>query len=80
MSDETIDPKMYDEVDECLKISCHASTSAVRIYNLIREVGHGELTADNALHQMIEDYRNLKELSKKAIELADHLKKKGGAE
>lgn len=76
---ETINPKMYDEVDECLKISCITSTSAVRIYNMIREVGRGELTADNALHQMIEEYHNLKVVAKEASELAGYLRKKGGS-
>ena len=76
MSNETINPKMYDEVDECLKISCHASSSAVRIYDLIREVGRGELTADNALHQMIEVYHDLVGISQNASALADALEKK----
>ena len=67
-----------DVVDECLKISCHASTSAVRIYNLIRDVGRGELTADNALHQMIEEYHNLEGISIRASALADALEKKEG--
>ena len=76
---EPINPKMYDAVDECRKISCHASSSAVRIYDLIREVGHGELTADNALHQMIEEYHNLIEIAKEASALAGYLDKKGCA-
>ena len=70
--------KEIDVVDECLKISCHASTSAVRIYNLIRAVGRGELTADNALHQMVEEYHNLKVISDEASVLADALEKKEG--
>lgn len=78
ISNETINPEMYDEADECLKISSYASTSAVRIYNLIRKVGCGELTADHALHQMIEDYHNLKAIAKKAFALANYLEKKGG--
>lgn len=78
MSCEQINP-MYDEVDKCLKISCYTATSALSIYNLIRAVGRGELTADNALHQMIEEYHNLKEISKEASALADYLKKKEGA-
>jgi hypothetical protein len=71
--------KEIDVVDVCLRISCHASTSAVRIYNLIREVGRGGLTADNALHQRIEEYHNLKVISKESSELADYLDKKEGA-
>ena len=42
-----------DKVDECLNLSCKTSTVAVKIYNLIREVGHKKLSADNALHQLI---------------------------
>ena len=78
MSCEQINP-MYDEVDECLKISCQASSSAVMIYDLIREVGRGELTAHNALHQMIEGYHTLSEIAKEASALAEALKKKEGA-
>jgi len=66
-----------DIVDECLKLECEASCTAVRIYNIIREVGRGELTADNALHQLVEDYHNLKILSDKIGSIADYLKKGG---
>ena len=66
-----------DIVDECLKLKCEASCTAVRIYNIIRGVGHGKLTADNALHQLVEDYHNLKILSDKIGSIADYLKEKG---
>lgn len=56
--------------EECMKIVAVARTTAVRIYNLIREVGQGKLSADNALHQMIEDYKNLHDLGDKAQKLA----------
>lgn len=39
-----------DKVDEVLNLSCKVSSVAVKIYNLIRGVGYGEITADNALH------------------------------
>ena len=71
--------KEIDVVDACLKISCQASSSAVMIYDLIREVGRGELTAHNALHQMIEGYHTLSEIAKEASALAEALKKKEGA-
>lgn len=67
-----------DVVDNCLKIACHASASASNIYNLIRAVGREELSADNALHQMVEEYHNLRALSDKASALADALEKKEG--
>lgn len=66
-----------DIVNELYKYSGSVSCAAVRIYNFIREVGRGELTADNALHQLVEDYRNLRSLSNDIIELADELKKEG---
>lgn len=68
-----------DVVDECHKIHGEASCSAVRIYNRIRQVGRGELTANNALHLMIEEYHALKVISRKSFALADVLKKKEGA-
>ena len=62
-------------VDTLLKLSGHAHCSAVRIYDLIREVGRGELTADNALHQLVEDYKNLRDLGHDICEVADHIVK-----
>lgn len=64
-------------VNDLYKYACSVSCAAVRIYNFIREVGRGELTADNALHQLVEDYRNLRSLSNDIINLADELKKEG---
>ena len=52
-------------------------TLSTRIYNIIREVGRGELTADNALHQLVEDYHDLKILSDKICSIADYLQKEG---
>ena len=66
-----------DIVDECLKLGSQACCTAVRIYNIIREVGRGELTADNALHQLVEDYHDLQILSDKISSIADYLQKEG---
>ena len=66
-----------DPVDTCLRLAGRASCSAVRIYNLIREVGRGELSADNALHQLVEDYHDLRILSDDIGQLADGLEKEG---
>ena len=52
--------------------SC-ANTCATRIYDIIREVGNGYCTADNALHKLIEDYQNLKELAKELLYFAGEL-------
>lgn len=46
----------------------------IKIYNLIREVGHQKLSADNAPHQLIEKYDRLLNISCRLIELADSLK------
>ena len=50
-----------------------ASCIAVRLYNIIRDVGHGNLTADNALHQLVEDMKNASELSKSLLEMSESL-------
>lgn len=63
-----------DKVDECLDLSCETTAVAVKIYNLIREVGHQKLSADNALHQLIEEYDRLRNINCRLIELADSLK------
>ena len=52
------------------KCACVASCIAVRMYNIIRDVGHGELTADNALHQLVEDMKNVRDLSDMLLELS----------
>ena len=41
------------------------------------QVGRVELTADNALHQLVEDYHELSILSKNILKLADELNKEG---
>ena len=64
-------------VDTCLRLASRASCSAVRIYNLVRAVGRGELSADNALHQLVEDYHDLRILSDDIGQLADGLEKEG---
>ena len=66
-----------DIVNKLHKYACHTSCAAIRIYNIIREVGRGELTADNALHQLVEDYHELSILSKNILELTNELKKEG---
>lgn len=68
--------KIDDPVDECLKISGRVSCSAVRIYDLIREVGSGKLSADNALHQLVEDYHELHVASSMLRNLAHNLEGK----
>lgn len=62
-------------VDTCLRLAGRASCSAIRIYNMIRAVGRGELSADNALHQLVEDYDDLESLSDDIEQLADGLEK-----
>ena len=55
------------------KCACVASCIAVRLYNIIRDVGHGVLTADNALHQLVEDMNNARELSDSLLEMANSI-------
>lgn len=55
------------------KCACVASCIAVRMYNIIREVGNGELTADNALHQLIEDMKNARDLHDMLLELSESI-------
>ena len=50
-----------------------ASCIATRLYNIIRDVGHGNLTADNALHQLIEDMNNARELSESLLEMSNSI-------
>lgn len=59
-----------EELNKCAGV---ASCIAVRIYNIIRDVGHGNLTADNALHQLIEDMKNARELSDSLLEMANSI-------
>ena len=55
------------------KCACVASCIAVRLYNIIRDVGHGVLTADNALHQLVEDMNNARELIDSLLEMANSI-------
>ena len=50
-----------------------ASCIATRLYNIIRDVGHGNLTADNALHQLVEDTKNARELSDSLLEMSESI-------
>lgn len=56
--------------EELNKCACAASCIAVRMYNIIREVGQGKLTADNALHQLVEDMKNAKDLHDRLLGLS----------
>lgn len=60
--------------DTCLKMRSRVNTTRVRIYNLIRSVGRGELTADNALHQLMEDYHELGVTEDALCDLADKIR------
>lgn len=69
---------MSDKIDvrtECFDLSCMTSSVAVKIYNLIRDVGYGKLTADNALHQMIEVHNNINTVRNRLYKLFDELEK-----
>lgn len=57
-----------EELNRC---ACDASCISVRIYNIIREVGQGKLTADNALHQLVEDMKNVRDLSNKLLKMSE---------
>ena len=57
-----------------------ASCIAARLYNIIRDVGHGNLTADNALHQLIEDMNNARELSESLLEMSNSIPWDGNEE
>lgn len=59
-----------EELNKCAGV---ASCIAVRIYNIIREVGQGKLTADNALHRLIEDMKNARDLSDKLLEMSESI-------
>ena len=56
-----------EDLNRCATV---ASCIAVRLYNIIRDVGHGNLTADNALHQLVEDTKNARELRDSLLEMA----------
>lgn len=72
------DRRALDFEDKLLSVSSRVACSAVRIYNIIREVGRGELSADNALHQLVEDYHDLRSISDELRALAG-VAEEGGA-
>lgn len=57
--------------NECIGFSGRAHCTEVRLYNLIRQVGRGQITADNALHQIMEDYHELQLLGKHIRDFAE---------
>ena len=57
-----------EDLNRCASV---ASCVAGRMYNIIRDVGHGNLTADNALHQLVEDMNNVRELSNSLLEMSE---------
>ena len=59
-----------EELNRC---ACVVNCIAVRLYNIIRDVGHGNLTADNALHQLVEDTKNARELSDSLLEMSESI-------
>ena len=59
-----------EDLNRCATV---ASCIAVRLYNIIRDVGHGNLTADNALHQLVEDMKNASELSKSLLVMSESI-------
>ena len=59
-----------EELNRC---ACAVNCIAVRLYNIIRDVGHGNLTADNALHQLIEDIKNARELSDSLLKMSESI-------
>lgn len=59
--------------DTCLKLVGRIECTKVRIYNIIRDVGYGKLSADRALHQLVEDYHQLGVTAQAMSELADHI-------
>lgn len=58
---------------KCLRMSSDAVREAVRIYNLILDVGHGKITSDNALHQMLESYKEMRDLSRRIHEMYEYI-------
>ena len=59
-----------EDLNRCATV---ASCISVRLYNIIRDVGHGNLTADNALHQLVEDMNNARELRDSLVEMAESI-------
>ena len=64
-----------DSVDTYHGLAVRTSYYAVRICNRIKEVGRGELSADNALHQLVEVCYDLASLSYDIRLLAGGLEK-----
>lgn len=65
---------MNETIDKCRQSAGRISGIAVRIYNMIRTVGRGNLSADNALHLMIEDYKNLRDIAKDINDIANAIR------
>lgn len=61
--------------DELRKCAGMANFSETRIYNLVHDVGSGKMSADNALHLLVEDYRNLYHLGSRLWELVEDVEK-----
>ena len=59
-----------EDLNRCATV---ASCIAVRLYNIIRDVGRGNLTADNALHQLVEDTKNARELSDRLLKMSESI-------
>ena len=59
-----------EDLNRCATV---ASCIAARLYNIIRDVGHGNLTADNALHQLVEDIKNARALSESLLEISNSI-------
>ena len=72
-------PHISHAVDMCLSLASRVQCAKVRIYNLIREVGRGETTADNALHCLVEDYKNLGDVAEDLGRMSEMLAAVEGA-
>ena len=66
-----------DDLHRCATV---ANCIAVRLYSIIRDVGHGNLMADNALHQLIEDVNNARDLSDSLLEMSNSITRDGNEE
>ena len=69
---------MSDRVDECLRIACGVSSSAVKIYNLIREVGYKNSLPTTHYTRWLRKYHNLNVFSDRLTNLAKTLEEGGG--
>lgn len=67
------DPCQAHAIDMCLSLASRVQCVKVRIYNFIRDVGRGEITADNALHCIVEDYKVLGDIGEELSRMADTL-------